>query len=261
VRARRISELKAERYFGKRMVMNSQQIKALLFVVFVFFFADVAFCAPDSCTLPFAGSYRETIKKRSAGLSYQKYNNGKPIDLNQWFQLTEQLGKQLGTSRSSVPENQAIKNVEDIQVTLKAYLLAVRFEKNRQPGDGNDNEFHIEVGARPQWEGPHVIVEVTTGKPSCSARKTAWRLATADFTADTSKGNQKLTFLRIFAHPPLVLITGYVFVDGFHAHKGMTPLKWAHDSGGRGISFKKLKLGSQVNGLFEIHPVTALVAL
>jgi hypothetical protein len=179
--------------------------------------------------------------------------------LNQWFQLTEQLGKQLGTSRSSVPQNQIIKNVEDIQVTLKAYLLAVRFEKNSASGDGKDNEFHLEVGAAPQWTCPHAVVEVTTGQPSCAARKTTWHLATADFAADTSKGRQKLTTLRIFAHPPLVLITGYMFVDGFHAHKAMTPIKWAHDSGGRGIHVKGFD--SQVNGLFEIHPVTALVAL
>jgi hypothetical protein len=175
--------------------------------------------------------------------------------------LTEQLGKKLGTSGSSVPKTQVIKNVEDIQVTLKAYLVAVRFEKNSEPGDGKDNEFHLEVGATPQWKGSHAVVEVTTGKPSCSARKAAWQLATADFAADTSKGNQKLTVLRIFARPPLVLITGYVFVDGVHAHKGMTPFKWAHDSGRRGITVKKLGLGSQVNGLFELHPVTALVAL
>ena len=127
-----------------------------------------------------------------------------------------------------------------------------------KPGDGKDNEFHIEIGARPQWGTSHVIVEATTGRPSCAARKTAWRLAAADFTADTSKGRQKLTTLRIFARPPRVLITGYLFVDGFHAHKGMTPIKWAHDAGGRGIQFNGLS--SQVNGLFEIHPVTALVA-
>lgn len=241
--------------------MKPHQIKALVWAIFAFFFADVAFCAPDSCTLPFAGSYRAAIKKRRAGLPYQKYNNGKPIDLNQWFQLTEQLGKQLGTSGSGFPKTQIIKNVEDIQVTLKAHLVAVRFEKNSEPGDGKDNEFHLEVAATPQWKGPHAVVEVTTGKPSCSTRKTAWQLATVDFAADASKGNQKLTVLRIFARPPLVLITGYVFVDGVHAHKGMTPLKWAHDSGGRGISFKKLGLGSQVNGLFELHPVTALVGL
>ena len=172
--------------------------------------------------------------------------------------MTEQLGKQLGTSGSSVPKNQIIKNVEDIQITVRAYLLAVRFEKNAKPGDGKDNEFHIEIGETPQWKEPHAVVEVTTGQPSCAARKTAWRLATTDFAADTSKGRQKLTNLRIFAHPPLVLVTGYVFVDGIHAHKGMTPIKWAHDSGGRGIQVKKLGLASQVNGLFEIHPVTAL---
>jgi hypothetical protein len=241
------------------MIMNPQKLKVLVCVAFAFFLADVAFSAPDSCALPFAGSYRATIKKRRAGLPYQTYNNGKPINLNQWFKLIEQFGQTLGTGRSSVPTKRIIKNVEDIQVTLKAYLLAVRFEKNTKPGDGKDNEFHIELGAKPQWQGPHVIVEATTGKPSCAARKTAWRLATADHAADASKGNQKLTTLRIFARPPLVLITGYVFVDGFHAHKGMTPIKWAHDSGGRGIHFKGFD--SQVNGLFEVHPVTALVAL
>ena len=68
-------------------------------------------------------------------------------------------------------------------MTLKAYLLAVRFEKNSAPGDGKDNEFHLEIGAAPQWKCPHAVVEVTTGPPSCAARKSAWRLATADFAA------------------------------------------------------------------------------
>jgi hypothetical protein len=238
--------------------MNSQNTKTLICAIFALLLTQVAFCAPDDCTLPFAGSYRAAIKQRQAGLPYQKYNHGKPIDLNQWFKLTEQLGRQLGTRGSSIPKNQVIKNVEDMQVTLKAYLLAVRFEKNMKPGDGKDNEFHIEVGATPQWEGAHAVVEVTTGNPSCSARKTAWRLATADLAAEAPKKTGRLTTLRIFANPPLVLITGYVFVDGTHAHGAMTPTKWAHDSGGRGIHFKGMD--SQVNGLFEVHPVTALAA-
>src|SRR5437588_10398367 len=77
--------------------MNPHKIKALIWIAFAFFLADVAFSAPDSCSLPFAGSYRATIKKRPEGLPYPKYNHGKPINLNQWFKLTEQFGKQLGT--------------------------------------------------------------------------------------------------------------------------------------------------------------------
>jgi hypothetical protein len=61
--------------------MNPQKIKAFIRAVFAFFFAHVAFCAPDSCTLPSAGSHRATIKTRRATLAYQKYNNGKPINL------------------------------------------------------------------------------------------------------------------------------------------------------------------------------------
>src|SRR5436190_12495421 len=83
--------------------MNPQKAIALVCVVFAFFLAHIAFSAPDSCTLPFAGSYRATIKKRRAGLAYQKYNSGKHINLNDWFKLTEQLGKQLGTSGSGLP--------------------------------------------------------------------------------------------------------------------------------------------------------------
>jgi hypothetical protein len=237
--------------------MNPQQIKALVCAIVTCLIADVAFCAADDCTLPFAGSYRKSIKLRKADLGYQKYNNGKPINLNQWFDLTKQLSQQLGTSRSSIPDTRVMKNVEDIQVTLKGYLLAVRFEKHSTPSDGKDNEFHIEVGETPKWKSPHIVVEAATGKISCSARKAAWSLALNDSKLD----KRKPTSLRIFANPPEVLITGYIFVDGFHAHKAMTPSKWAHDSGGRGITVKKLGLGSQVNGLFEIHPVTALVAL
>lgn len=238
--------------------MNFQITKFLVCTIFGLFFADVVRCAPDDCTLPFTGSYRAAIKQRQAGLPYQKDNNGQPIDLNQWFKLTEQLGTQLGIKGSSVPKDQIIKNVEDIQVILKGYLLAVRFEKNMSPGDGKDNEFHIEIGGTPQWQGPHVVVEVTTGTPSCNARKTAWNLAIADALSDpTAKSKKKPTTLRVFANPPPVLITGYVFVDGTHAHGAMTPTKWAHDSGGRGIHLKGMD--SQVNGLFEIHPVISLI--
>src|SRR6266487_3518496 len=99
--------------------MNSQNIKALVCTIFALFFADVAFCTPDDCTLPFTGSYRAAIKLRKSGLAYQKYNHGKPINLNQWFQLTERLSQQLGTSRSSIPKDRVMKNVEDIRVTLK----------------------------------------------------------------------------------------------------------------------------------------------
>src|ERR1700730_3711156 len=111
--------------------MHPQKIKILTCAILAFLVADFTLATqPDDCALPFTGSYRAAIKQRQAGLPYQKYNNGQPIDLGQWFQLTERLGQQLGTSGSNVPKNQIIKNVEDIQVTLKGYLLAVRFEKN-----------------------------------------------------------------------------------------------------------------------------------
>jgi hypothetical protein len=227
------------------------------FGALVLFCANCVLAGPDDCALPFTGSYRAAIKQRRAGLPYQKYNHSHPIDLAQWFTLTEQLGTKLGTKGSSIPRTQIIKGVEDIQVTLKGYLLAVRFEENQHPKDGKDNEFHIEIGATPQWQGPHVIVEVTTGTPSCEARKEAWKLAVADYVADRSRKN-KLTFLRVFANPPQVIVKGYIFIDGTHAHGVMTPQKWAHDSGGRGISIKVKHLTSQVQGLFEVHPVTAL---
>lgn len=236
--------------------MNSQNMKTVVCTLFATVLAQAAFCAPDDCTLPFTGSYRATIKRRAANLPYPKYNNGNPIDLNQWFTLTEQLETHLGTKGSSVPKTQIIKGVEDIQIAVKAYLLAVRFEKNVKKGDGKDNEFHIEIGATPNWQEAHAVVEVTTGTPSCSARKNAWKMAVADSTAAHAKTP---TTLRVFAKPPQVLITGYVFVDGIHAHGVMTAQKWAHDSGGRGIQYNKLP--SQVNGLFEIHPVISLTPI
>ena len=144
--------------------MNSQKTKTLICAFLAFLFADFALgTQANDCTLPFTGSYRAAIKRRQAGQPYQKYNNGKPINLNQWFRLTEHLGAQLGTRGSSIPKNQIIKNVEDIQITVRAYLLAVRFEKNVKPGDGKDNEFHIEIGETPQWKEPHAVVE---GGPS-----------------------------------------------------------------------------------------------
>jgi hypothetical protein len=57
--------------------------------------------------------------------------------------------------------------------------------------------------------------------------------------------------LRIFAHRRKVIVTGYIFVDGFHADKRMTPEAWSQSNGGRGIHFNKMP--SQVKGLFEIQ--------
>jgi hypothetical protein len=178
--------------------------------------------------------------------------------------LTTQLSQDLGTGRSDIPTDHPIANRETIEVKLRCYLLAVRFEKHAAQGDGKDNEFHIEVGGTPAWEGRHVVVEVATGSSSCEARKEAWRLALAD------AGSDHPTTLRVFANPPEVVITGYLFVDGWHAHSGMTPTKWAQDSGGRGIhkplppvvrheTTIKKNMPSQVHGLWEIHPVTSLV--
>jgi hypothetical protein len=212
---------------------------------------------PDDCTLRFTGSYRKAVKLRPANLPYQKFNNGNPITLDQWFELTQRLSQGLGTSRSSIPTTKVIKNVEDIEVTLKGFLLLVRFEKNSRPGDGKDNEFHVEIGSTPQWAGPHVIVEVATGRTSCAGRKAAWNLALADAQSDPNPKTRKTpTVLRKFWNPPEVLVTGYVFIDGFHAHKNMTPQDWAESDGGRGIHFEGLP--SQVKGLFEVHPVTKL---
>jgi hypothetical protein len=114
--------------------------------------------------LSFTGSYRKTIKLRKPGLAYQEYNNGKPINLNQWFDLTKRLSQQLGTSRSSIPNKPSDKNVEGIQVTLKGYLLAVRFEKHTSQGDGKYNDFHIELGGTRNWQSPHIVVEAARRK-------------------------------------------------------------------------------------------------
>jgi hypothetical protein len=232
---------------------------SLLFAILCLLFSEIASALPqaDDCTLRFTGSYRATIKLRKSGLSYQRYNNGKPVTLNEWFKLTKRLSQGLGTSGSSIPKDQIIKNAEDIQVTLKGFLLLVGFERHRKKGDGKDNEFHIEIGATREWNGPHAIVEVSTGKTSCSARKKAWSLALADALSDADKKSHKPpTILRKFWNPPEVLVTGYVFIDGAHAHKNMTPQDWAESDGGRGIRFEGLP--SQVKGLFEIHPVTSL---
>ena len=225
-------------------------------------FTGICFCnesgaatvRPDSCTLKFTGSYRSDVKLRKPGLNYTRYNNGKPITLNEWFHLTEKLSQDLGPTRKSISDSGITVGAEDIEVTLRAYLLAVRFERHSRPHDGLDNEFHVEVGAAPKWDEPHVIVEVATGKNFCAVRKAAWGLALGDAAME----GQKITKLRIFRHPPQVLITGYLFIDGAHASAKMTPQAWAHSDGGRGISVKN-QFARRVEGIWEIHPVTALV--
>lgn len=229
------------------------RILAIAFTALFFAITARATTQPDDCTLRFTGSYRLAIKLRSPNQHYQKYNHGQPIDLTEWFALTNRLSQGLGTSGSSIPKDQVIKNVEDIQVKLRAFILAVRFERNTKPKDGKDNELHVELGGSPQWKTPHAIVEVATGEDFCSVRKTIWNLAAKDAQVD----GKHASTLRIFSDPPEVLITGYIFVDGTHAHKAMTPTKWSQDSGGRGIHIKK-NFPSQVRGLFEIHPVTSV---
>lgn len=70
--------------------MSLQKFAGVIWAVSALFFAGIASASqPNDCTLSFTGSYRKAVKLRSANLAYQKYNGGKPISLNKWFQLTK----------------------------------------------------------------------------------------------------------------------------------------------------------------------------
>jgi len=189
----------------------------------------------DDCSLSFNGSYRKAVKNRTAadGANYTVHNNGAPITVAEWFGLVcgfdpKLKGKNITTS------TKVINGIETTQVTLDGFLLGARFERSVHKGDGNDNDFHIEISDSKQWQSKHVIVEVPPGPEYCDARKQIFDIVRAD-----GCGGDKC----ILKTPVKIRVTGFVFLDGEH---------------GKTCSIKR---GMVVNGVsgatgaWEIHPV------
>lgn len=110
------------------------------------------------------------IRGKDAGKTYTAYNHGKAIDLAEWFRYTCGLNKYV----VATPEDTPIAGAEDVTVTLRGYVLAVKFNR---AGDG---DIHVEVGSSAEWNSDHVVVEMSPGKDFCEARKHLWKLVEKD---------------------------------------------------------------------------------
>lgn len=223
----------------------------LTFIVFSIFMSPVVHLQePDDCNLVFQGKSRKSVKLRSEedGAHYPKHNSGEPITIGRWLEFTCSLETNLP---SKIPET-APMDVEKTQISLEGYLLGVRFEKSHHEGDGKDNDLHVEIGESSNWNSKHVIVEIPPGDESCFARQSLWKLV---YGNSRKKGDQYL-----LETPPRVVVTGYLFLDA--AHMGeckKQKIPFCECNGGRGIT--KPDFPSQVQGLWEIHPVLKIRAV
>jgi hypothetical protein len=190
---------------------------------------------PDDCDLRYRGDGRKAVKLRTAqeGSGYTKVNGDRPIGVQEWYSLTCSLDAKVP---DRVPAAEPIQGVETQIVTLQGYLVAVKFDPDR--------DIHAEIGALPKWERPLVVVEVPPGKDYCAARKALWSAVEKELPSNGAD-----TF-HVMVNPPKVRVTGYVFLD---AAPGKTTPYSCRTGASRGIKAKGKR--SQVQGLWEVHPV------
>lgn len=174
------------------------------------------------------------IRTESDGKLYRAYNGGKAIDLAEWFAFTCGLNSFV----SGQPlEDKPIAGAEDIAVTIRGYVLAVKFMR-----DG-DHDLHVELGASPDWDSDHIVVEMSPGKEYCKARAALWKIAEKDgCTADEC----------ILKKPRKVEVRGYILLGGVPA--GTTD--YCHTISSRGL--KDAAHEAHVRGIWRLQPVLRL---
>ncbi|MGA9995894.1 MAG: hypothetical protein WBP93_10790 [Pyrinomonadaceae bacterium] len=196
--------------------------------------------APDDCSWQSGGGSRsgsrKALKLRTAdeGKSYTKYNRGRAITIDQWFEFTCGLD---GLVPREIPVDQPIKDAETIRVTLRGYVLAARFMR-----DG-DHDINVELGATPDWNTDHVVVEMSAGTQYCAARKALWKLVRKDGCQEDQ---------CILRKPVEVLVTGYVLIG--NPPQGVTD--YCHLVAGRGM--RKGEQAGRVRGLWRLQPVLSV---
>ena len=192
--------------------------------------------APDDCSWQSESRLRKAVKLRTAneGKGYTDYNQGQPITIDQWFKFT--CGLDALVPRE-IPGDQPIEGAETIRVTLRGYLLGVRFER-----DG-DHDIHVELGALPDWNTDHVVLEMSPGVEYCAARKALWELV----RKAGCRGDQ-----CILRKPVEVLVTGYVLIG--NPQQGVTD--YCHAVVSKGMH--KGKQESRVRGLWRLQPILSV---
>jgi hypothetical protein len=187
----------------------------------------------NGCDLTFTGSARKRVKLRSTTLDYPLHNSGRAISVRDFLSFVCPLDADVP---HPVPASQPME-VEKVTVTLKGFVMAMK----KDP----DNDLHIQIAdaARP-YRQRQIIVEIPPTEAYCTARTKMMDLFRAD-------GGGRLSAGHIFADPPPVEVTGYLFLDSTHGPSCTA-------NGGRGIKDPRPHGVSPVKGTWEIHPVISL---
>jgi hypothetical protein len=190
------------------------------------------------CNSEFTGHDRAEAKNRppSAGAGYDVKGAPTPLTLDELFGLTCQLNNQLDDVVSRTADT--VPGVETVKVTVRAYLLAVRWEA--------DNDLHVQIGPKPKWTRGQLVVEIPAGQDFCGPRTTVFDAVTGDVE---NHGGNTIHKGHIMRDKIPVDVTGFLFFDASHGNT----TDGCDKNGGRGIkgTFKD----SPVRGLWEIHPV------
>src|ERR1700755_1504093 len=183
------------------------------------------------------GPSRKALKLRTAeqGKGYAKYNRGKAITIDEWFKFTCGLDALVP---KEIPVDKPIEGAETVRVTLRGYLLSARFMR------GGDHDINVELGASPEWDADHVVVEMSAGPEYCDARKALWDLV----RKDGCKEDQ-----CVLRNPVEILVTGYVLVG--NPQPGVTD--YCHAATGRGMHKGDEQKG-HVRGLWRLQPVLSV---
>ncbi len=196
----------------------------------------------EDCNIPFEGSERKAVKNRKPGQKYTFHNGGRAITVSEFYSYVSSLVDGIPSQRKLVPHDTPLK-AEKLTIKVRGYLMAGKSE--------DDNDFHLQISETPEWkEMSQLVVEIAPGEDFCEARNNYIKLVEAQ-----PKGTPKKC---IFTKPPLVEVTGYLFLDASHMRKQRTD--YATDNGGRGIRGGGMKT-SPVRGIWELHPVTKLEAV
>lgn len=195
----------------------------------------------NGCNLRFGGKdgARKRVKLRSPDLDYSFHNGGRAISIADWFAFVCPLDVNVPTTRRGIPTTVPME-MEKVKIKIRAFVLAMK----KDP----DNDLHVQLGETARsYSQPQIIIEIPPGDDYCEARSQMMELFRAD-------GGTRLSG-HIFRQPPVVEVTGYLFLDAVHSRRGRTD--FCTQNGGRGM--KNGLSVSPVRGTWELHPVIRLV--
>jgi len=107
----------------------------------------------------------------------------------------------------------------------------------------SDHDLHVELGETPDWNGDHIVVEMSPGNDDCKARASLWRIAEKDGCADDECMLKK---------PVKVEVRGFMLTGT--APAGSTD--YCHIISPRGL--KDAAHQSRVRGVWRLQPVLKL---